>query len=92
MALYKEIKEENGVVTRYHRIQNFRVHTGNVRQAVVTVGSYVDSETRKSGIPYTAAESVYVLPIGDELNEVPILTCLYTALKENECFREAADV
>lgn len=91
MALYKEIKEENGVVTCYHRIQDFRIHTGNVKQAIVTVGSYVDAETRKNGIPYTAAESVYALPIGDELNELPIRTCLYTALKATERFEGASD-
>ena len=91
MAILKEIREENGVVTHYHRIQDLRIHTGNMKKAVVTVASYVDEAARKNGIPYTAAENVFALSVGDEINDMPIRTCLYAALKETERFEGAVD-
>lgn len=44
MALYKEIKQSDGVVTNYHRIL-FVMHTTN-RQNSIAVISYVDESSR----------------------------------------------
>jgi len=46
MALYKEIKQNDGVVTKYHRIL-FVQKTTN-RQNSIAVLSYVDDESRNS--------------------------------------------
>ena len=45
MALYKEIRQDDGVVTRYHRIL-FLQHTVN-RQNSIAVLSYVDDTARE---------------------------------------------
>lgn len=44
MALYKEIRQDDGVVTKYHRIL-FLTQTVN-RQNSIAVLSYVDGESR----------------------------------------------
>jgi hypothetical protein len=44
MALYKEVKQSDGVVTKYHRIL-FLTQTVN-RQNSIAVLSYVDSDSR----------------------------------------------
>ena len=46
MALYKEIRQDDGVTTKYHRIL-FIQQTTN-RQNSIAVLSYVDSESRDS--------------------------------------------
>ena len=46
MALYKEIRQDDGVVTKYHRIL-FVQKTTN-RQNSIVVLSYVDDESRNS--------------------------------------------
>lgn len=46
MALYKEIKQSDGVVTKYHRIL-FLTQTVN-RQNSIAVLSYVDNDSRES--------------------------------------------
>lgn len=45
MALFKEIKQSDGVTTKYHRIL-FLMKTTN-RQNSIAVLSYVDEETRE---------------------------------------------
>lgn len=50
MALYKSVKQADGVTTNYHRILYITITTN--RQNSIAVGSYVDSESRdyeKSG-------------------------------------------
>ena len=91
MALYKEIKEENGVVTRYHRVHEVEVRTA-VKQTVVTVASYVDEEARSLGIPYAATECVVVLPLCKEIEAQPIFSHVYGLLKNEERFEGATDV
>ena len=44
MALYKTIKQDDGVVTNYHRI--LYLHTTVNRQNSIAVLSYVDEESR----------------------------------------------
>ena len=46
MALYKEIRQEDGVITNYHRIL-FLTQTVN-RQNSIAVISYVDGESREN--------------------------------------------
>lgn len=46
MALYKEIRQSDGVVTKYHRIL-FLTQTVN-RQNSIAVLSYVDEDSRNS--------------------------------------------
>lgn len=46
MALYKEIKQDDGVTTKYHRIL-YLTQTVN-RQNSIAVISYVDEESRES--------------------------------------------
>lgn len=44
MALYKEIKQSDGVTTKYHRILYIKTTTN--RQNSIAVLSYVDDESR----------------------------------------------
>lgn len=44
MGLYKEIRQEDGVTTNYHRILQL-VHTVNKQNSIAVV-SYVDNEAR----------------------------------------------
>lgn len=44
MALFKEIKQDDGVMTKYHRILYITVTTN--RQNSIAVLSYVDDESR----------------------------------------------
>lgn len=46
MALYKEIRQEDGVTTKYHRIL-FLTHTVNHHNSIAVL-SYVDDESRAS--------------------------------------------
>lgn len=45
MALYKEIRQDDGVVTKYHRI--LYLHLTTNRQNSIAVLSYVDGESRE---------------------------------------------
>jgi predicted small secreted protein len=45
MALYKSVKQEDGVVTNYHRILYITITTN--RQNSIAVGSYVDADSRE---------------------------------------------
>lgn len=46
MALYKEIRQEDGVITNYHRI--LYIHNTINKQSSIAVLSYVDSAARMS--------------------------------------------
>lgn len=45
MALYKSIKQQDGVTTNYHRILYITITTN--RQNSIAVGSYVDVDSRE---------------------------------------------
>ena len=45
MALYKEIRQDDGVVTKYHRILFVQITTN--RQNSIAVSSYVDNDSRE---------------------------------------------
>ena len=54
MALHKEIKQSDGVVTKYHRI--LYVMTTVNRQNSIAVLSYVDDESRTAEIDNTMSQ------------------------------------
>ena len=89
MALYKEIKQEDGVTTNYHRIL-YIMQTLN-RRSSVAVLSYVDSESRATEgavtQPYQRAKTF-------EFDYVPDLTAedAYNLLKTLPQFTGAEDI
>lgn len=90
MALYKAIKQGDGVVTNYHRIL-YIMQTLN-RQNSIAVLSYVDSESRANDngselTPYQSA-TTYEFPY------VPDLTAeaAYNLIKNLPLFEGAEDV
>lgn len=89
MALKKEIRQDDGVVTNYHRIL-YIMQTLN-RTISVAVLSYVDSESRASesvqNQPYQKAKTY-------EFDYVPDLTAevAYTLIKTLPQFEGAEDV
>lgn len=90
MALYKEIRQDDGVVTNYHRIL-YIMQTLN-RQNSIAVLSYVDSESRANDngsdiTPYQKAVT-YEFPY------VPDLTAeaAYNLLKTLPAFEGSGDV
>ena len=90
MALYKKIKQRDGVVTNYHRIL-YIMQTLN-RQNSIAVLSYVDSESRaddngSENVPYQKATTY-------EFDYVEDLTTkeAYTLIKSLPQFEGAEDV
>lgn len=91
MALYKEVRQEDGVVTNYHRIL-YVTSTVN-RQNSIAVLSYVDNDSRddeKNHIiaqPYTKATTY-------ETAYTPDMTVqsAYDYLKTLSVFKDATDV
>lgn len=53
MALGKEIRQDDGVTTTYHRILFIQITTN--RQNSIAVMSYVDEESRQTAYPYCRA-------------------------------------
>lgn len=45
MALYKEIELENGVITKYHRINTITHHINE--QTIIEISSYTDASKRE---------------------------------------------
>jgi hypothetical protein len=91
MALYKEIKQDDGVVTKYHRI--LFVQTTVNRQNSIAVLSYVDEDSReneKSAIVYQP----YIKSITYETtyNEAMTVESAYEYLKSMPQFEGAVDV
>lgn len=91
MALYKEIKQEDGVVTNYHRI--LYIHNTINRQSSVAVLSYVDSIARTSE-QENAATKPYQKAITYETDYDESMTPekAYVFLKTLQVFEGAEDV
>lgn len=91
MALFKEIRQDDGVVTHYHRIM-FITKTVN-RQNSIAVLSYVDDIARTDeqqsvlAQPYTKSIT-YEIPYDDEMT----VEKAYTYLKTLPRFEGAVDV
>jgi hypothetical protein len=91
MALYKEVKQSDGVVTKYHRIL-YLTQTVN-RQNSIAVLSYVDNESRGSektaviSQPYQKAVT-YELPYDESMT----ISSAYGYLKTLPMFEGAEDI
>ena len=91
MALYKDILQDDGVTTSYHRI--LYIQTTVNRQISIAVLSYVGNESRESAketvmsIPYQKAIT-YELPYNEEMT----VTRAYGYLKTLPQFEGAEDV
>ena len=91
MALYKEITQDDGVVTSYHRIL-YLTHTVN-RQNSVAVLSYVNGATRDSEKDGTLSQP-YVKAVTYEKAYDPNMTVetAYSWLKTLPQFEGAEDI
>ena len=91
MALLKEIKQSDGVTTKYHRIL-FITSTIN-RQNSIAVLSYVDNESREGEKDNTLAQP-YVKSVTYETDYTENMTVekAYDFLKTLEVFEGAIDV
>lgn len=91
MALYKEIKQSDGVTTKYHRIL-FLTKTVN-RQNSIAVLSYVDEESREGEKENVMAQP-YQKSVTYETDYNPDMTIedAYDWLKTLPFFEGATDV
>ena len=91
MALYKEIKQSDGVITKYHRIL-FLTKTVN-RQNSIAVLSYVDEESREGEKENVMAQP-YQKSVTYETDYNPDMTIedAYDWLKTLPFFEGATDV
>lgn len=91
MALKKEIKQSNGVVTNYHRIL-FLQQTVN-RQNSIAVLSYVDKEAREGETNGTIEQPFQVSKTYEtEYSEEMTIETAYEFLKTLPEFEGAEDV
>ena len=91
MAIYKPIRQEDGVTTNYHRVL-FLMQTVN-RQNSIAVLSYVDEEARDSEKDSTIMQP-YSKSVTYEVDYDPDMTIddAYTYLKSLPKFEGAIDV
>lgn len=91
MAIYKEIKQSDGVTTKYHRI--LYVMTTVNRQNSIAVLSYVDDESRVAELDNTMAQP-YQKSITYETDYDPTMTIesAYGYLKTLPVFEGATDI
>lgn len=91
MALYKEIKQSDGVTTKYHRILYVTMTTN--RQNSIAVLSYVDNESRSGELDHTIPQP-YQKSITYETAYDPNMTVetAYDYLKTLPQFEGAIDI
>lgn len=85
MALSKEIKQDDGVVTTYHRILFIQITTN--RQNSIAVMSYIDEESRQTARPYCGAVTYET-----DYDETMTVEDAYNYLKTLPEFEGATDV
>ena len=92
MALYKEIKQEDGVVKNYHRIL-YVTQTVNSHNSIAVV-SYVDEESRQNDIPSEGEARPYRKAVTYEMDYDEDMTIekAYEWLKVFEQFEDAEDI
>ena len=92
MALYKEIRQEDGVTTKYHRIL-YLTQTVNSHNSIAVV-SYVDEESRKNDIPSEGENRPYRKAITYEMeyDESMTIEKAYDWLKTQAGFEGAENV
>lgn len=91
MALFKEIKQDDGVTTKYHRILYITVTTN--RQNSIAVLSYVDDESRSNEKDHVMSQP-YKQAITYETAYDPSMTVetAYDFLKTLPEFEGATDI
>lgn len=92
MALYKEIKQDDGVTTKYHRILYLN-QTVNSHNSIAVV-SYVDEESRKYDTPNEGDKRPYRQAVTYELgyDENMTIESAYNYLKTLPRFEGAKDI
>lgn len=91
MALYKEIKQSDGVTTKYHRILYVTITTN--RQNSIAVLSYVDDESRTGEIDKTLAQPYQkAITYETDYDENMTVASAYAYLKTLPQFEGAEDV
>ena len=91
MALYKPIKQDDGVTTNYHRILYCQITTN--QQNSIAVMSYVDDESRNNekendvSKPYSKA-----ITYETEYDETMTIEKAYEYLKTLPEFKDAKDI
>ena len=92
MALLKDIKQDDGVTTKYHRVL-YLVHNVNSHNSIAVV-SYVDEESRANDIAINGDSRPYRNAITYEIpyDESMTVTTAYDFLKTLPQFENAEDV
>lgn len=90
MALYKEIRQEDGVITKYHRIL-FLTKTIN-KQNSIAVLSYVDEESRGSELLNGSKQYRKSITYETAYNENMTIIDAYKYLKTLHQFEDATDI
>lgn len=91
MALFKEVKQDDGVTTKYHRILYFTTTIN--RQNSIAVVSYVDDESRINEKDGVIAQP-YMKAVTYETDYDPTMTVetAYDFLKTLPVFEGATDI
>ena len=91
MALYKEIKQDDGVTTNYHRIL-YVMQTVN-RQTSIAVLSYVDGDSRENEKGDIMAQPYHkAVTYETDYNPEMTVEAAYSFLKTLPQFNGASDV
>ena len=91
MALYKEIVQDDGVVTCYHRILFLQITTN--RQNSIGVISYVDDTSRdKEKAEIMAQPYVKAITYETDYDANMTIETAYDYLKTLEAFKDAEDI
>lgn len=92
MALYKEIRQEDGVTTKYHRVL-YLTQTVNSHNSIAVV-SYVDNESRANDIPANGESRPYrkAITYETDYDENMTIEAAYKWLKTLPQFEGAEDI
>lgn len=91
MALFKNIRQDDGVITAYHRILFCKITTN--RQNSIAVLSYVDAESRNletgdTNVPPYQRSTTYEVPYDENMT----IESAYSYLKTLPQFEGAEDI
>lgn len=90
MALYKEVIQEDGIITSYHRIVYLRITTN--RQNSVSVLSYVDGNARNRIDDMVSEPYVKAVTYETDYDENMTIEDAYNYLKTLPEFKGATDI
>ena len=91
MALKKEIIQENGISTNYHKISLINLNTkDNDNALIVTVESFLNEEYRKKNCSILSTNYIFNIQQDEDIN-VGIRALGYQKLKELDIFIDAED-